>query len=103
MSDFSVDPAAFRTAASTFDTAGNQLSEALGALLAALADTGGMAGADKPGHRFSASYDGTVPSVESVTRTGVTGLKSIATGLRTTAENYRDADTTSAFPTDREP
>jgi hypothetical protein len=97
MSDFSIDPNSFFAAATAFETAGDQLSEALGTLLAALADTGGMAGADKPGRRFSSSYDPAFPAAENLIRTCVTGLDSIGAGLRATAKNYSGADSASTF------
>ncbi|MCM3883410.1 hypothetical protein [Frankia sp. R82] len=97
MADFSVRPADIRTAAGTFDAAGDELNRALGALFSALAGSGGMAGADKPGVQFSTSYDAVVPQVEHLIRTCVTGLGSIGDGLRAMADNYGGSDTASTL------
>lgn len=97
MADFSVDPAALTSAAGSFRTARDDLSSALGALFTALADTGGMAGADTPGAQFSASYDEVAAAVETTIRKCVTGLGSIGDGLDTQSVNYRGSDAGSVF------
>jgi hypothetical protein len=97
VADFVVDPSSLTSAGADFHTASQELSDALGVLAAALASTGGMAGADKPGVQFSDMYDAVVPKVEHLVGMCVTGLAAIGDGLRTAAGNYSGSDAASSF------
>lgn len=90
--EFIVVPSNLQSAALDFDVASSDLSSVLSTLLGSLADTGGMAGNDKPGGQFAGFYDKSAHQVEDLLRTCVKGLGSIGDGLRATADNYSKSD-----------
>lgn len=90
--EFKVVPSNLESAALDFDIASSDLSSVLSTLIGSLADSGGMAGNDKPGGQFAAFYDKSSHSVEDLLRTCVKGLGSIGDGLRATADNYSTSD-----------
>ncbi len=96
---FRVDPATFGTSATQVRGAAGSVSAAAQALAAALAGTGGMAGADQVGQQFSGQYDPAAAGLTSLLAQLSVGLGTVADALEATGANYAGADGASVMRT----
>ena len=93
-----VEPASFAAGGAQLRAAAEQLAAAHRALSSGLAGTGGMAGADTVGRRFSGHYDPAAAAIVALLGQLGPGLSSVARAVEATGENYLTADRASAMP-----
>lgn len=97
MADLQVDLSSFGAGSGQVRSAAASLDMAAQALSAALAGTGGMAGADKVGQQFSAQYDPAAAAVVELLGQLGPGLGTVADAVDATGANYGAADSGSVM------
>lgn len=95
MTDIGVELASFPAGSAQVRAAAGRLQDAAQALSAALAGTGGMAGADKVGAQFSGQYDPAADAIVGLLGKLGPGLLTVADAVDATGENYGGADSAS--------
>jgi uncharacterized protein YukE len=98
---FAVDPATFDAGATQVSGAAGAVQAAAQALAAALAGTGGMAGADDVGQKFSSQYDPAAAALATLLGNLGSGLGTVADALEATGANYATADGASVMRSHR--